>query len=97
MSSSSISRPDLDLTGTSCPMAFVKARMYLDQCKTDKIVQILYEDTPANEPLARSIQGLGHTLLPMGLEQGKAKNSSSVVKSRAQTVQLKTIMIQVKK
>jgi len=57
------SQTELNLVGTSCPMAFVKARVYLDQCVEGDVVTIYYGDTKANEPLVRSISALGHSVL----------------------------------
>ncbi len=54
---------DLNLIGTTCPMAFVKARVHLDQLPKRAITSIVFEDTLANEPLIRSIEALGHTIL----------------------------------
>jgi len=101
MSSTPKSRPELDLTNTSCPMAFVKARIYLDQRKNAEIIQILYEDTPANEPLVRSIQSLGHILVREQIDQENKKLTTTAShtpdRSRSDTLQLKRISIQVKK
>ena len=95
------SRPELDLTGASCPMAFVKARIYLDQRTDGEITQIQYENTPANEPLIRSIQALGHIVLPA---KSKPENKAPEVTdtpipdtSNENTLQLKCITVQVKK
>ncbi|WP_417450369.1 sulfurtransferase TusA family protein [Kordiimonas sp.] len=54
---------DLDLRGAYCPMAFVKAKIHLDSLSSGDTTLILYEDTPPNEPLVRSIQSLGHNVL----------------------------------
>lgn len=54
---------DLDLRGTICPMAFVKLRLFVDQMPDGETVRILYEDSKANEPLARSTIGIGHEVL----------------------------------
>lgn len=54
---------DLDLRGTICPMAFVKLRLFADQQPDGETVRILYEDSAANEPLARSTAGIGHTII----------------------------------
>lgn len=53
----------LDLRGTTCPMAFVKTKIHLDKVTPGKIVRIVYDHTPANEPLIRSIRSLGHHIL----------------------------------
>lgn len=53
----------LDLLGAYCPMAFVKARLHLDALSSGDITTIVYEATPSNEPLVRSIRSLGHTIL----------------------------------
>lgn len=53
----------LDLRGAVCPMAFVKTRIHLDSLSNGDIATILYEDTHSNEPLVRSIQSLGHTIV----------------------------------
>ncbi len=44
-------------------MAFVKARMHLDQSPDGTIISIIYENTSSNRPLQKSIQSLGHTIL----------------------------------
>lgn len=54
---------DLDLRGTVCPMAFVKLRLFADSLRAGDTFSALYEDTPANEPLIRSIEGIGHKIL----------------------------------
>lgn len=54
---------DLDLRGTVCPMAFVKLRLFTDQQPAGTMVQVLYEDSAANEPLARSTAGIGHSVV----------------------------------
>ncbi|MBO6506231.1 MAG: sulfurtransferase TusA family protein [Kordiimonadaceae bacterium] len=54
---------DLDLRGTVCPMAFVKLRLFADQLSAADTFSALYEDTHANEPLVRSIEGVGHKVL----------------------------------
>ena len=106
MPSTPTSRLELDLTGTSCPMAFVKTRVHLDQCENGEIVQILYEDTAANEPLARSIMALGHKIVPeptaaksAGTQStdAEAAKTNSPARPRRNTLQLKRIRIQVKK
>jgi TusA-related sulfurtransferase len=53
----------LDLRGTTCPMAFVKTKIHLDQVTPGETVRIVFEPTPANEPLVRSIRSLGHHIL----------------------------------
>jgi len=54
---------DLDLRDTVCPMAFVKLRLFTDQKPIGATVSVLYEDSPANEPLARSTEGVGHIII----------------------------------
>lgn len=54
---------DLDLRGTVCPMAFVRLRLYSDNLAPGTVFNVLYEDTNANEPLIRSIEGIGHTVI----------------------------------
>lgn len=54
---------DLDLRGTICPMAFVKLRLFTDQQPQGATVSVLYEDNPANEPLVRSTEGVGHIII----------------------------------
>ncbi len=60
---SSRQKIDLDLRGTICPMAFVKLRLFADSLRSGDTFSALYEDTPANEPLIRSIEGIGHKVL----------------------------------
>jgi hypothetical protein len=82
-------------------MAFVKTRVYLDQRKADQIIEILYENTVANEPLERSILTLGHSILPTDTDQKTGKSSATknhtVDRPYQNTVQLKRIVVQVKK
>lgn len=54
---------DLDLRGTVCPMAFVRLRLYSDDLAPGTVFKVLYEDTNANEPLIRSIEGIGHAVV----------------------------------
>lgn len=54
---------NLDLTGTYCPMAFVKLRVFADQLSHNQVFTTIFEKTKANEPLIRSIQDLGHVIL----------------------------------
>lgn len=58
-----IPTPDLDLRGTVCPMAFVKLRLHADGQPVGSTFEALFEETPANEPLERSIQGVGHQIV----------------------------------
>ena len=44
-------------------MAFVKARLFLDECESEEIIAILIDDTNSNEPLPRSLETLGHQIL----------------------------------
>lgn len=53
----------LDLRGATCPMAFVKTKIHLDTLSPGEKTTILYEQTPGNEPLVRSIRSLGHLIL----------------------------------
>lgn len=54
---------DLDLRGMVCPMAFVRLRLYSDGLTGGTVFRVLYEDTNANEPLIRSTEGIGHTVV----------------------------------
>lgn len=54
---------DLDLRGAVCPMAFVKLRLFADGLRPGDVFSVIYEDTAGNEPLMRSIEGVGHTVL----------------------------------
>lgn len=54
---------DLDLRGMVCPMAFVRLRLYSDDLTSGTVFRVLYEDTNANEPLTRSIEGIGHVIV----------------------------------
>ncbi|WP_417464123.1 sulfurtransferase TusA family protein [Kordiimonas sp.] len=76
-----LSQP-LDLRGAFCPMAFVKTKVHLDKLSPGDVTTILFEDTPPNEPLVRSIQSLGHKVLEVTsveaeLEPPKAGNSEA--------------------
>ncbi len=53
----------LDLRGATCPMAFVKTKLHLDKVSPGKTTTVVFEQTPGNEPLVRSICSLGHTIL----------------------------------
>jgi len=82
-------------------MAFVKTKIHLDQCKNGEIIQILYEDTAANESLARSITALGHRILPENLDTASKDFAKTYPLTfnhpRISTLQLKRIRLQVKK
>ncbi len=54
---------DLDLRGTVCPMAFVKLRLYADGRAPNTDFSVVYENTAANEPLIRSLEGVGHSVV----------------------------------
>lgn len=54
---------DLDLRGSACPMAFVKFRLFADAQSNGTVFTLLFENTPANEPLVRSISSLGHEVI----------------------------------
>jgi tRNA 2-thiouridine synthesizing protein A len=53
----------IDLRGFLCPMAFVKARLFLDKCANEETAIILLDQTKSNDPLPRSIEALGHEIL----------------------------------
>ncbi|MFC4348706.1 sulfurtransferase TusA family protein [Kordiimonas lipolytica] len=53
----------LDLRGATCPMAFVKTKLHLDQVSPGGTTTVVFEQSPGNEPLIRSICSLGHTIL----------------------------------
>ncbi|MBL4639459.1 MAG: sulfurtransferase TusA family protein, partial [Kordiimonadaceae bacterium] len=90
----------LNLQGASCPMAFVEARLFLDQKHDGEIVDIIYENTAANKPLVRSIQGLGHNIVS-NLEDALASPTSPPENNTdphsASKLQLIKVRIQVKK
>ena len=50
----------LDITNERCPMAFVRARLFLDQCKDKSSAIIRYQRMPENRTLEQSITTLGH-------------------------------------
>ena len=106
MTTTPTSRPDptiplLDLANATCPMAFVKSRLFLDKCRGGAIVEILYEDTPANEPLLRSIEALGHQISDNSANTMSNANSQppfqNSVQTQSNTTLLKSIFILVKK
>lgn len=68
---------DIDLRGTTCPMAFVKLRLFVDQMPNSATITVLYEDSPANEPLARSTLGIGHEVVS-DVRANEAFDGSSV-------------------
>ena len=67
-----LSQP-LDLRGATCPMAFVKTKIHLDKLSPGDVTTILFEDTPPNEPLVRSIQSLGHKVLETTSVEAESK------------------------
>ncbi|MBL4836396.1 MAG: sulfurtransferase TusA family protein [Kordiimonadaceae bacterium] len=90
----------LNLQGTSCPMAFVKARLYLDQKYNGDVIEILYDNTAANEPLIRSIQSLGHTIIShtKRIEPSVTTTQHNNLNPHsARKIQLNKAIIQVKK
>ncbi|MFC3050311.1 sulfurtransferase TusA family protein [Kordiimonas pumila] len=99
--SSSTAPNTLDLRGTYCPMAFVKARIFLDAQTNSAVVDILYEDTPANDSLARSIKSLGHTIVESSTYSNDVPKNTDVPltaqHSCIDTLQLIAITVQVKK
>lgn len=89
----------LDLRGATCPMAFVKTKIHLDKVTPGKIVRIVFDHTPANEPLIRSIRSLGHLILSQ--EQANASyphNASQSGTTNPPSVepQLTTLEVEVK-
>jgi len=82
-------------------MAFVKTKIHLDQCENGEIIQILYEDTAANEPLARSIVALGHKIMSENIdtENPEFATVKPIISNRSHPnkLQLKRISLQVKK
>ncbi len=90
---------DLNLIGTVCPMGFVKARIFLDKQNSGDTVALLYEDTPANEPLIRSIGALGHKiieqipvtipLLNTEVEKPKTPSASKEIQAFKLSIQVK--------
>jgi TusA-related sulfurtransferase len=91
----------IDLRGVKCPMAFVKARLFLDKCSNKEMVVILIENTPSNEPLPRSIEVLGHNIISIDMIDTleKIQELSSHITTRIfdETLQLVIIKVQVKK
>ncbi len=88
----------LDLRGARCPMAFVKTKIHLDTLSNGDTTAIVYEDIPANEPLARSIRSLGHTLVSQETIEpaSPAPEAKTVVGSSANDcVQLTLLKIEV--
>lgn len=59
---------DLDLSGQFCPMAFVKFRLYSDSLLPNTKFTVAFEQTPANEPLVRSIVALGYNVKEVSQE-----------------------------
>ena len=91
---------DLDLSGQYCPMAFVKSRVFLEQCSTGEIVSIAFENSKANEPLIRSIESLRHKIVSRTTTLDPDKKTISAPLSNNlspnDTVQLICIEVQVK-
>ncbi len=72
---------DLDLRGSFCPMAFVKLRLFADRMPHGAVIHVLYEDSAANEPLARSTLGIGHEVISDECYAGKlAKGGATRLK-----------------
>jgi len=84
---------DLDLRGTPCPMAFVKFRLFAEAAEPNSVVTVLYELTPANEPLVRSICGLGHQIV----EQTNLYEKMVTPNATAKKIALNLIKVQVNK
>lgn len=73
---------DLDLRGTVCPMAFVKLRLFADGRAPDTEFSVVYENTAANEPLIRSIEGVGHSVSTTKVitpESSSTKNELKII------------------
>lgn len=87
--------PDLNLVGARCPMAFVKTRLYLDTKTPGDLVDILFEDTAANEPLVRSIEALGHSVIKCEPFAQNVDTTKSVNSSPTKKLQVITVEIQV--
>ncbi len=77
---------DLDLRGQVCPMAFVRVRLFTDTKRSGSRFTILYENTSANEPLTRSIEGIGHRVI---------SEKTIRPKTTEEDVPLKTIVIEI--
>lgn len=91
--------PLLDLRGAACPMAFVKAKLHLDTLSPGETTRILFEQTPANEPLVRSICSLGHQVLLEKTGDAETLNLNEQVTASppvSDTVQLTILEIEVK-
>lgn len=71
---------DLDLRGIICPMAFVKLRLFVDQQPDGATVSVLYEDTLANEPLARSTTGIGHKIISNETDENTSEGDAISLK-----------------
>ena len=82
-------------------MAFVKARLFLDKCTNKEMAAILIENTPSNEPLPRSIEVLGHSIISIDtidtLEKFQDLSSHITTLIFDETLQLVVIKVQVKK
>ncbi|MCJ9428249.1 sulfurtransferase TusA family protein [Kordiimonas marina] len=94
-------RRTLDLRGTTCPMAFVKTRLFLDTLVNGDIASIVYEKTRSNEPLVRSIRSLGHEILSEtdthSLPSFISADVDAASRPPVNTLQLIVIEVQVKK
>ncbi|UTW55088.1 sulfurtransferase TusA family protein [Kordiimonas sp. SCSIO 12610] len=91
----------IDLRGITCPMAFVKARLFLDECASEEIAGILVDKTKSNDPLPRSIEALGHYLLSVTqvgtLEELQELYPHDASPFPETSLQLMLIKVQVKK
>lgn len=91
---------DLDLVGTYCPMAFVKLSVFIEKLEDNSVFTVLYENTPANEPLVRSIEALGHNVINTHIINPENDPPNSVINKHPITEKKITLIImkvQVKK
>ncbi len=79
---------DLDLRGSFCPMAFVKLRLFADQMPHGAVMHVLYEDSPANEPLTRSTLGIGHEVMSDGCYTGELEKGDAAASLKLMIVRV---------
>ena len=58
-----MSTVDIDLRGMLCPMTFVKLRMALDRLPEGAECSALYDASPSNETVPKSVEALGHRVM----------------------------------
>ena len=91
----------IDLAQARCPMAFVKARIALDRASPGDRIIFIFENHPANDPLSRSIEDLGHHVKEISSYVENPNTSNQNAQLSIETVptitELKQMEVEVKK